>query len=57
MKKTELMKEFQELEEEKQVHIDGIAWNSKKSEIQNAIECLICPDQLLALYPIVISLK
>ena len=32
MKKTELMKEFQELEEEKQVHIDGIAWNSKKSE-------------------------
>lgn len=26
MKKTELMKEFQELEEEKQVHIDGIAW-------------------------------
>ena len=38
MKKTELMKEFQELEEEKQVHIDGIAWNSKKSEIQNAIE-------------------
>ena len=31
MKKTELMKEFQELEEEKQVHIDGIAWNSKKS--------------------------
>ena len=25
MKKTELMKEFQELEEEKQVHIDGIA--------------------------------
>lgn len=30
MKKTELMKEFQELEEEKQVHIDGIAWNSKK---------------------------
>ena len=35
------MKEFQELEEEKQVHIDGIAWNSKKSEIQNAIECLI----------------
>ena len=37
MKKTELMKEFQELEEEKQVHIDAIAWKSKKSENQNAI--------------------
>ena len=57
MKKTELMKEFQELEEEKQVHIDGIAWNSKKSEIQNAIECLKCPDELLEKYLIVLSLK
>ena len=51
------MKEFQELEEEKQVHIDGIAWNSKKSEIQNAIECLKCPDELLEKYLIVLSLK
>lgn len=57
MKKTELMKEFQELEEEKQVHIDGITWNSKKSEIQNAIECLKCPDELLEKYLIVLSLK
>ena len=51
------MKEFQELEEEKQVHIDGITWNSKKSEIQNAIECLKCPDELLEKYLIVLSLK
>jgi adenosine deaminase len=57
MKKTELMKEFQELEEEKQVHIDGIVCNSKKSEIQNAIECLKCPDELLDKYLTVVSLK
>ena len=41
MKKTELMKEFQELEEEK----------------QNAIECLKCPDELLDKYLTVVSLK
>lgn len=51
------MKEFQELEEEKQVHIDGIVCNSKKSEIQNAIECLKCPDELLDKYLTVVSLK
>ena len=31
MKKTELMKEFQELEEEKQVHIDGITKCRRKA--------------------------
>ncbi len=57
MTKAELMKEFKELEEEKRVHIDGIYWNSKKSEIENAIECLKCPDELLEKYLIVLSLK
>lgn len=57
MTKAELMKEFKELEEEKRVYIDGIYWNSKKSEIENAIECLKCPDELLEKYLIVLSLK
>nr|DAZ64887.1 MAG TPA: hypothetical protein [Caudoviricetes sp.] len=57
MTKAELMNEFKELEEEKRVHIDGIYWNSKKSEIENAIECLKCPDELLEKYLIVLSLK
>lgn len=57
MTKVELMKEFEELEKEKCVHIDGIYWNSRKSEIENAIECLKCPDELLENYLIVFSLK
>lgn len=57
MTKTELMKEFEELEKEKRVHIDGIYWNSKKSKIENAIECLKCPYELLEKYLIVLSLK
>lgn len=57
MTKAELMKEFEELEKEKCVHIDGIYWNSRKSEIENAIECLKCPDELLENYLIVFSLK
>lgn len=57
MTKAELMKEFQELEEEKQMHIDGIYWNSNKSTIENAIECLKCPDELLEKYLMVVCLK
>lgn len=57
MTKAELMKEFEELEKEKFVHIDGIYWSSRKSEIENAIECLKCPDELLEKYLIVFSLK
>lgn len=57
MTKAELMKEFKELEEEKQVHVDGVCWNSKKSTIENAIECLKCPDELLEKYLMVLSLK
>lgn len=57
MTKAELMKEFEELEKEKRVHIEGIYWNSRKSAIENAIECLKCPNELLEKYLIVFSLK
>lgn len=57
MTKAELLKEFDKLEKEKGVHIDGIYYNSKKSAIENAIECLKCPDELLDKYLMVVSLK
>ena len=57
MTKVELMKEFDELEKEKGVRIEGIYWNSKKSTIENAIECLKCPDEMLDKYLMLVSLK
>lgn len=57
MTKAELMEEFDELGKEKGVHIEGIYWNSTKSTIENAIECLRCPDELLDKYLMVVSLK
>lgn len=57
MTKAELLKEFDELEKEKGVHIEGIYCNSRKSAIENAIECLKCPDELLEKYLMVFSLK
>lgn len=57
MTKADLMKEFKELETEKRMHMDGIYYNSKKSEIQNAIECLKCPDEMLDKYLMLVSLK
>lgn len=57
MTKAELMKELETLQEEKKVKIDGIYWNSRKSTIENAIECLKCPDELLDKYMTVVSLK
>ena len=57
MTKAELMKELETLQEEKKVKIDGIYWNSRKSTIENAIECLKCPDELLDKYLTVVSLK
>lgn len=57
MTKAELMKEFEALQEEKAVRIEGIYWNSKKSTIENAIECLKCPDELLDKYLTVVTLK
>ena len=57
MTKAELLKEFDELEKEKGVRIEGIYCNSKKSTIENAIECLKCPDELLDKYLLLVSLK
>lgn len=57
MTKAELLKEFDRLEKEKGVHIEGIYYNSKKGTIENAIECLKCPDELLNKYLMVVSLK
>lgn len=57
MTKAELMNEFDNLEKEKGVRIEGIYWNSTKRTIENAIECLKCPDDLLDKYLIIVSLK
>ena len=43
--------------EAKKVHIDSIYQNDRKSTIENAIECLKCPDELLDKYLIVVTLK
>ncbi|MDO4439218.1 MAG: hypothetical protein Q4B86_07240 [Eubacteriales bacterium] len=57
MTKAELMKKFDELQKEKNCKIEGIYWNSRKSEIENAINCLECPDDILDKYLIVVLLK
>ena len=57
MTKAELMKEFERLQEEKECRIEGIYWNSRKNEIQNAIDCLNCSDDTLEKYLMVVSLK
>jgi hypothetical protein len=57
MTKKDLMKEFKELQEEKRCRIEGIYWNSNKSSIQNAINCLKCSDEMLEKYLVVVSLK
>lgn len=57
MTKYEMLKRLEQLQEEKEVKIDGIYQNSNKSEIQSAINCLECPDDLLDKYFTVFSLK
>lgn len=57
MTKAELLKEFDKLQSEKEIRIEGIHCNSNKSTIENAIECLKCPDELLEKYLTVVSLK
>lgn len=57
MRKGELMKELERLEAEKGVHIEGVYWSSDKYTIENAIECLKCPDELLDKYLTVVQLK
>ena len=46
MTKNEMLKELDRLEKEKGIDLDGIGQNSNKSTIQNAINCLLCPDDL-----------
>lgn len=57
MTKAKLLKRFNELEQEKRCHIEGINYNSRKDTIQNAIECLECSDDTLEKYLIVVTLK
>ena len=57
MTKNDLMEEFNELQEEKKCRIEGIYWNSNKSSIQNAINCLKCSDEMLDKYLLVVLLK
>lgn len=57
MAKKEMLKTLEELENIKGVHIEGVSANSNKATIQNAINCLNCPDDMLEKYLIVVSLK
>lgn len=57
MTKAELLKEFDKLQKEREIRIEGIHCNSNKSTIENAIECLKCPDELLEKYLTVVSLE
>ena len=57
MTKKEMFQELDALQEEKHVKIDGIHSNSNKAEIQNAIDCLKCSDDMLEKYFVVFSLK
>ena len=57
MTKNEMLKELDRLEKEKGIDLDGISQNSNKSTIQNAINCLLCPDDLLDKYLTVLTLK
>ena len=56
MTKADLMKKFDTLEKEKGVHIECIYWNSNKSTIENAINCLECDDSTLDDYLTVFKL-
>jgi hypothetical protein len=58
MTKRDLLKRYEQLLEEKGLYkIDGITVNSRKEEIQNAINCLECSDEKLDEYAIIIKLK
>lgn len=57
MTKSEMLREYRELCEEKRVRLDGIYDNSNKRDIQNAIDCLKCSDDDMGDYLTVIKLK
>ena len=58
MTKRELMQELQIALDEKNISsLDGINANCAKHEIENAINCLRCPDETMAEYLTVVKLK
>lgn len=58
MTKSELLKELErQIDSKGMRRVDGIGGNSRKEEIQNAIDCLACSDGLLDDYMTVIKLK
>ena len=58
MTKRELMQELAAELEAKQINrLDEINSNCNKDTIQNAIDCLRCPDDVMADYLTVIKLK
>lgn len=58
MTKTELYREFSERLESKRMHsMDGIGKNSRKAELENAIACLECSDEILREYFIIVKHK
>ena len=58
MTKRELMQELQIALDEKNISsLDGINANCAKHEIENAINCLRCPDETMADYLTVVKLK
>lgn len=57
MTKNELIKQFNDLCIAKKCHIEGIYSNSRKDEIQNAIDCLECSDEKLDEFMVVVKLK
>ena len=58
MTKTDMMKTYSNLCDEVGIsEIDGISKNSRKDEIQNAIDCLSCPEEMLNDYLVIVKLK
>lgn len=57
MAKKELMKKLEELKKKRQMNVEGIGWNSQKDQIQNAIDCLECSDEMTDKYFTIVSLK
>ena len=51
MTKMQLFKKYEEqLAKKGMRRIDGITFNSNKTEIQNAIDCLECPDEQMEVF-------
>lgn len=57
MTKKDLMKRLEALKQEMMMDVEGIGWNSRKDQIQNAIDCLECSEEMMDKYFTVVSLK